>query len=171
MSYYRDQSNPDGIHYPACLGIKAIYAALAIGLGLALGLDFVSTPLPGHMTARLVSDGAIVLSFVVMWLSWPTVVHTDPEGVGAGKEPRTHKRFIRWKEITRIEERAEIPLLPCGHWAGVHNWVIVVYGPPDIRPVHFNSRHSGREAFEGQMRRFGAPKIERKGEPESEPES
>jgi hypothetical protein len=153
VSHYRDEWNPEAVHFPARLHVLALYGALAAGLVFSLLLTFLYQQ-PERMLLDLGQTFACGLALA--WL-WPRRISTDEKGIRRNGRLRIGPRFIAWKDVRSVHEAAEIPLLPRRLFGILSNRIITVRGPKGLPPIRFTSRHSGREMFLHELKRWGAP--------------
>ncbi len=153
MSYYRDERNPEAVHFPAKLHVAAINAFLLIGLLVTA----VVTWIYGRGT-QLRDDLAMAAACVaVVALYYPKRITTDETGIHAGRFLGFGRRSIRWDEIDGVRERALVPVLPPFSAGFLSNWVVEVRSVVGARPIRLTCRHSGRKAFLHELKRWGAP--------------
>jgi hypothetical protein len=155
VSHYRDERNPEAVHFPACLHVMALHGALAVILVFAV-LLMILFDQPEQMNQDL------LLMFgcgAALALVWPHRITTDQHGVRRVGLLGFGKRFIPWKDVRSVTETAEIPLLPRRLFGCLPNYVIVIRAAEGIRPIRFTSRHSSRETFLHELKRWGAPGL------------
>ena len=153
MSHYRDERNPEAVHFPARLYVIALYGALALLLALVVLLIFFF-----QRPERTIKDLELTAGcFAALAWLWPRRITTDQHGVHRNGWLGIGERFIAWKDVRSVREAAEIPLLPRRLFRCLSNDAILVRGPRGTRPIYFTTRHSGRERFLHELRRWGAP--------------
>jgi hypothetical protein len=152
VSHYRDEWNPEAVHFPARLHVMATHGALALLLALAVLLIFLYNR-PERTIVDLVLACACAAALV--WL-WPRRITTDQHGIRRAGLLKIGARFIAWKDVRAVNEAAEIPLLPQRLFGCLDNHVITIRGVKGVPPVRFTSRHSGRETFLHELKRWGA---------------
>ena len=153
VSYYRDQLNPEAVHFPAKLHVAAINTLLLIGLIVTA----VVTWIYGQGT-QIRDDLAVAAAcLVVIALYYPKRITTDEAGVHANRSLGFGRRLIRWDEIDSVRERALVPGLPAFSAGLIANWVVEVRPVNGAKPIRLTCRHSGRRAFLQALKRWGAP--------------
>ena len=156
MSHYRDQRDPEAVHFPARLGVLALYGlslfVLLVVLALVLLVD--------HFDSRSLDLIAIPVAVAILVRLWPKHIVTDVQGIHIEGNLFTRKRMIRWKEIHTLHTTREISSFPRQGLGFLSNQVIEIVGPPRTQPIRFTSRHSGRDAFLHQLRMHGAPGLD-----------
>jgi hypothetical protein len=156
VSYYRDQVNPEAVHFPAHLYIAALE-----GLALIVLLTSMTMVLLfGGKDERPAALAAAVAGTLLALLLYPRRITTDESGVHVAGLFGSRRRSIAWDRIESIRERALIPPLPAFAWGPVGNWVLVVRSSAGGSPIRFTCRHSGRDAFLHEASRWGAPAPE-----------
>ncbi len=151
MSHYRDERNPEAVHFPARLYVLASYGALALLIaGTVVLILLFDTPQQTRPDLLLILGCLAALAVI-----WPRQITTDQHGVRRGGPLGIGERFIPWKDVRRVEETAEIPLLPQRLSGGVENYVVVVRGPRGGLPIRFTSRHSAKDTFLHELKRWG----------------
>lgn len=156
VSYYRDQSNPDAVHFPACLTTVALFGVLATLLAITAGVVWFQA----KGGTWLWQEGVLFLCFLTMALVWPKHILTDQAGIHAGRLFRFRRRFIAWRDLTAVRERREVPLLPRSFGRWLENWAIEVRGAQGNRVIRFTSRHSDRETFLAQIKRWRGVEVQ-----------
>jgi hypothetical protein len=153
VSYYRDPLNPEAVHFPPQLYVLVIdgLILLEILVTVILGLIY------GWGQHPLADLAVAVACLAVLALHFPKGITTDETGVHGGGFPANRKRMIRWKDIESVRERALVFGLPPFHTAFLANWVIEIRSVSGEGPIRMTCRHSGREAFLRELRRWGAP--------------
>jgi hypothetical protein len=155
VSHYRDERNPEAVHFPARLYVIALYGALALLLALVVLLIFLF-----QRPERTITDLELTAGcFAAVAFLWPREITTDQHGVYRNGWLGIGRRFIAWKDVRSVRETAEIPLLPRRLSGGLTNYLIVIRGTRGTRPIRFTTRHSGREVFLSQLKRWGAPTL------------
>jgi len=155
VSHYRDERNPEGVHFPARLYVIALQVAVAVLIAATMVLTFLyGTPQDGPRDLLV-----LVGCFVAMALLWPRRITTDQHGIRRPGPLGLGMRFIAWKDVRLVKESSEIPLLPRRLFGCLTNSVIVVRGPKGTAPIGFTSRHSSRETFLHELKRWGAPGL------------
>lgn len=153
MSHYRDEWNPEAVHFPARLHVLAVYGALAAALAFTVLLTFLY-----RQPQRMIGDLGLTLACgaAVAGL-WPRRITTDEKGIRRNGLLGIGPRFIAWRDVRAVNEAAEIPLLPRRLFGILPNDLITVQGARGLLPIRFTSRHSGRETFLHELKRWGAP--------------
>jgi len=155
VSYYRDERNPEAVHFPARLYVLAAYGALAVLIAANVVLILLFDTPPQTLQDLLLMLGCLAALAVL----WPRQITTDQHGVRRDGPLGIGERFIPWKDVRRVEETAEIPLLPRRLFGCVQNYVVVVRGPQGVPPIRFTSRHSAKDTFLHELKRWGVPGL------------
>ena len=154
MSHYRDEWNPEAVHFPARLHVLALYGALATALALTLVLTFLY-----QQPERMLEDLGLTLACgTALACLWPRRITTDEKGIRRNGLLRIGPRFIAWKDVRSVRETAEIPRLPRRLFGILPNNILTVRGAKGVPPIRFTSRHSGRETFLHELKRWGVPR-------------
>ena len=154
MSHYRDEWNPEAVHFPARLHVLALYGALATALMLTLVLTFLY-----QQPERMLEDLGLTLACgTALACLWPRRITTDEKGIRRIGLLRIGPRFIAWKDVRSVIETAEIPRLPRRLFGILPNNIVTVRGAKGVPPIRFTSRHSGRETFLHELKRWGVPR-------------
>ena len=154
MSHYRDEWNPEAVHFPARLHVLALYGALATALALTLVLTFLY-----QQPERMLEDLGLTLACgTALACLWPRRITTDEKGIRRIGLLRIGPRFIAWKDVRSVIETAEIPRLPRRLFGILPNNIVTVRGAKGVPPIRFTSRHSGRETFLHELKRWGVPR-------------
>ena len=154
MSHYRDEWNPEAVHFPARLHVLALYGALATALALTLVLTFLY-----QQPERMLEDLGLTLACgTALACLWPRRITTDEKGIRRIGLLRIGPRFIAWKDVRSVIETAEIPRLPRRLFGILPNNILTVRGAKGVPPIRFTSRHSGRETFLHELKRWGVPR-------------
>jgi len=153
VSHYRDEWNPEAVHFPARLYVLALYGALATALVFTALITFLYRQ-PERMFVDL---GLMCACGTALVCLWPRRITTDEKGIRRNGLLRIGPRFIAWKDVRSVKETAEIPLLPRRLFGILANHIITVRGARGMAPIRFTSRHSGREEFLRELKRWGAP--------------
>ena len=154
MSHYRDEWNPEAVHFPARLHVLALYGALATALALTLVLTFLY-----QQPERMLEDLGLTLACgTALACLWPRRITTDEKGIRRIGLLRIGPRFIAWKDVRSVIETAEIPRLPRRLFGILPNNILTVRGGKGVPPIRFTSRHSGRETFLHELKRWGVPR-------------
>lgn len=155
MSHYRDERNPEAVHFPASLHVIALHGGLALILVFAVLLMILFEESKNlDRDVLLIAGCALALVFV-----WPRRITTDQHGIRLSGPLGYGRRFIPWKEVRSVTETAEIPFLPRRLFGFLPNHVIVVRGAKGSSPIRFTSRHSSRETYLHELKRWGAPGL------------
>ena len=155
MSHYRDEWNPEAVHFPALLHVVALHGGLALIIVLAIILMILFEPEKDlDRNLMLITGCALALVFL-----WPRRITTDQHGVQRAGLLGYGRRFIPWKDVRSVTEISELPILPKRLFGCLPNQVIVVRGIKGYSPIRFTSRHSSRETFLHELKRWGAPLI------------
>jgi hypothetical protein len=154
VSHYRDEWNPEAVHFPARLHVLALYGALATALALTLVLTFLY-----QQPERMLEDLGLTLACgTALACLWPRRITTDEKGIRRIGLLRIGPRFIAWKDVRSVIETAEIPRLPRRLFGILPNNILTVRGGKGVPPIRFTSRHSGRETFLHELKRWGVPR-------------
>jgi hypothetical protein len=154
VSHYRDEWNPEAVHFPARLHVLALYGALATALALTLVLTFLY-----QQPERMLEDLGLTLACgTALACLWPRRITTDEKGIRRIGLLRIGPRFIAWKDVRSVIETAEIPRLPRRLFGILPNNIVTVRGAKGVPPIRFTSRHSGRETFLHELKRWGVPR-------------
>lgn len=153
VSYYRDQVNPEAVHFPAKLHVAAARVLVLIALTVPLILTLIYS----NGSEVWTNLAAVMACAAVVVLHYPRRITTDEAGVHRGGLLGLRRRSIPWNEIDSIRERALVPGLPAFSIGLVANWVIVIRSVRGTRPIRFTCNHSGRRAFLQTLKRWGAP--------------
>jgi hypothetical protein len=154
VSHYRDEWNPEAVHFPARLHVLALYGALATALMLTLVLTFLY-----QQPERMLEDLGLTLACgTALACLWPRRITTDEKGIRRIGLLRIGPRFIAWKDVRSVIETAEIPRLPRRLFGILPNNIVTVRGAKGVPPIRFTSRHSGRETFLHELKRWGVPR-------------
>ncbi len=155
MSHYRDERNPEAVHFPARLYVLASYGALAMLIAASVVLILLfDTPQQTPQDLLLMTGCLAALA-----MAWPRQITTDQHGVRQNGRLGIGKRFIAWTDVRSVREIAEIPLLPRRLFGCVQNHVVVVRGPQGVAPIRFTSRHSAKDTFLHELERWGVSGI------------
>ncbi len=152
VSHYRDDWNPEAVHFPARMRVMALYGALALLLAIVVLLVFLYKRPERTIVDLALTSGCFA---ALVWL-WPRRITTDQHGIRRVGWLGIGKRFIAWKDVRLVQEAAELPLLPRRLFGGLANHVILIRGRKGTRPIRFTDRHSGREMFLHELKRWGA---------------
>lgn len=153
MSHYRDQLNPEAVHFPAREHVKATYLFILLALVVTAILTLIYGR--GEQARDELAATAACAAFVVLY--YPKRITTDEIGVHAGRFFGLGQRVIRWDGIDTVRERAPIPGIPPFSAGVLGNWVVEVRPMNGARSIRLTCRHSGRIAFLRELKRWGAP--------------
>jgi glycerol uptake facilitator-like aquaporin len=153
VSHYRDQFNPEAVHFPAREHVAWTYVAIL----LALVVTAILTLIYGRGTQERNDLATEAACLAVAALYFPKRITTDETGVRASRFFGFGQRLIRWNEIEKVQERALIPGIPPFSAGLFGNWVIEVCPSRGVRPIRLTCRHCGQSAFLRELKRWGAP--------------
>jgi hypothetical protein len=153
VSHYRDQINPEAVHFPAREHVKATYLFILLALVVTAILTLIYAQ--GTQERDDLAATAACAAFICLY--YPKRITTDESGVHARRFFGFGQRLIRWNEIVRVRERALFPGIPPFSAGFLGNWVIEVRPPRGVRPIRLTCRYSGRSAFLHELKRWGAP--------------
>jgi len=153
VAHYRDQLNPEAVHFPAREHVKATYVFILLGLIVAVILTLIYGR--GTQERNDLAVTAACMAFVALY--YPKRITTDEAGVHAARFPGFGRRLIRWDEIDRVRERALIPGIPPFSAGFLGNWAIEVRSAKGVRPIRLTCRYCGQSAFLRELKRWGAP--------------
>lgn len=155
MASYRDQYNPEALHFPGSFGSRCFLAcAIFFCVCLILGLAVVGTALDRTLNIALVAL-TVLLCIVV----WPKEILLDQAGIT--QRGLLGRRRLSWQDAGRAEIVSEY-LLPLRHGA-LATETLRVPSKDGRCWIRHTPRHDDRHRFAFEIQRHGVTLPEEMG--------
>ncbi|HNY41277.1 MAG TPA: hypothetical protein PKJ41_12820 [Bryobacteraceae bacterium] len=147
MASYRDQYNPEALHFPGSFASRSFLAcAIFYCICLIIGLAVIGTTLDRTVNIALV---AVVLLLCIA--AWPKEIVLDQAGVT--QRHLLGRSLLRWHDIERVEVSSEF-LLPLRHGRLATSTLRATSNDGRHRVLH-TPRHTDRHRFAFELQRHG----------------
>lgn len=151
MPAYRDLYLSDTLHFPARLTACGLIGA-AVGLS-AFAIPLVIWTAPLH---RPTWEVWLLLVIIVALLKvWPFDLLLGPEGLQQRGWLAPWRRMIRWDQLDRVEEHAELAYQKRG--SSLAHTVVIFYPKGRGLSLRHTPRHEDRERLLVELARRGVP--------------
>ena len=157
MSSFRDQRNPEVVHFP---GTLASFATLGLCAIIALALLMAATT-SGPLWLRLASGVPTLALLVIIYFVWPRRIVLGERGVWLYSLLGRKRFMIPWNELAEPAESVELAILSKSPRTGFasNQTVVLASNKLALRTVH-TPRHSDRDRFLDLARkRFAKPPV------------
>lgn len=147
MASYRDQFNPEALHFPGSFASRCFLACAIFFCGcLIIGLVAIGTALDRTLNITLVT-----LVILLCIAAWPKEILLDQAGVT--QRNLLGRRLLNWHDAGRVEIVSEF-LLPLRR-ASLTTATLRVTSKDGRRRVLHTPRHDDRHRFAFEIQRHG----------------